>query len=71
MLRAARCAKHQVTLTDVTATMVSLGGARVPTNMDATPLTGLGLEGESEREQIIGILRSGWMAFDGEWKLAR
>ena len=60
-----------VTLTDVTATMVSLGGARVPTYMDAAPLPGLGLEGESERDQIVGILRSGWMAFDGEWKLAR
>ena len=60
-----------VTLTDVTATMVSLGGARVPTYMDAAPLPGLGLDGECEREHVIGILRSGWMIFDGEWKLAR
>ena len=51
--------------------MVSLSGARVPTYMDAAPLPGLGLGGESEREYVIGILRSGWMIFDGEWKLAR
>ena len=60
-----------VTLTDVTATMVGLGGATVPTYMDASPLPGFGLDGASEREYVVGVLRSGWMIFDGEWKLAR
>ena len=60
-----------VTLTDVTATMLSLGGADIPANMDARPLPGLGLAGESRRDHLTGILRSGWMIFDGRWKLAR
>ncbi|NKB66112.1 MAG: sulfatase-like hydrolase/transferase [Candidatus Latescibacteria bacterium] len=60
-----------VSLTDVTATMVGLAGAPVPSYMDATPLPGLGLEGESQRQHLIGILRSGWMIIEGTWKLAR
>jgi arylsulfatase len=60
-----------VTLTDVTATMVGLSGGPVPGYMDGVPLPGLGLAGASAREHVIGILRSGWMIFDGEWKLAR
>ena len=49
-----------VTLTDVTATMLSLGGADIPGYMDARPLPGLGLAGESRRDHLTGILRSGW-----------
>ena len=60
-----------VTLTDVTATMVRLAGSRVPGYMDGAPLPGLGLADESSRRHLTGILRSGWMILDGEWKLAR
>ena len=60
-----------VTLTDVTATILGLAGCDIPTYMDATPLSGLGLTDEGEREHIVGMLRNGWMLFDGTWKLCK
>ncbi len=60
-----------VALTDVTATILSLAGCDIPTYMDATPLSGLGLADEGEREHIVGMLRNGWMLFDGTWKLCK
>ena len=60
-----------VTLSDVTATMVSMAGARLPSYMDSVPLPGLGLAEESHREYLTGVLRQGWMITDGTWKLVR
>ncbi len=60
-----------VTLTDVTATVLNLAGQRIPSYMDARPLTGLGLRDETCREHIFGALKNGWMLFDGTWKLCK
>ena len=46
-------------------------GEQVPGHMDARPLPGLGLPGDTPRDVLVGGLSSGWMAFDGEWKLAK
>ena len=60
-----------VTLTDVTATLLALAGHQVPDYMDARPLPGLGLEGESEHAHLVGFLQGAWMAFDGRYKLSK
>jgi len=60
-----------VTLTDVTATMLALAGCAVPGYMDAQPLPALGLTDDAPREKVFGVLRSGWMLLDGEWKLCK
>lgn len=67
----ARVSSDLVTLTDVTATIVSLAGCLPPSYMDARPLTGIGIHGEEKRDVLFGTLRNGWMAFDGQWKLVR
>ena len=60
-----------VALTDVTATMLAGAGHEVPSYMDARPLPGLGMPGESSHEILVGFLRGGWMAFDGRYKLCK
>ncbi len=60
-----------VELRDITATMLTLGGCEIPANMDAQPIPGLGLDDAPARERIFGLLRGGWMAFDGRWKLCK
>ncbi len=60
-----------VTLTDVTGTLLAASGHGVPTVMDARPLPGLGLDGDTPREVIAGGLQSCWMAFDGSYKLVK
>lgn len=60
-----------VCLTDVTATLLAAAGHAVPAHMDAVPLPGLGLPGESHHEVLVGGLNSGWMAFDGRLKLVK
>ena len=62
---------HLVELRDVTATMLRLAEVDVPAYMDSRPLPGLGLAGSTPRDRIFGMLTEGWMAFDGEWKLAK
>ena len=63
--------RNLVGLTDVTATLLSLAGCDVPGYMDSIPLPGLDLPGEKPRGHIVGMLRNGWMFFDGEWKLCK
>jgi arylsulfatase A-like enzyme len=58
-------------LSDVTATILSVAGCRVPTYVDCVPLPGVGLPGETSRDCIVGSLRQGWMLVRDEWKLAR
>ena len=60
-----------VALTDVTATLLALSGCGVPDYMDSRPLPGLGLEGEAQKETLVGFLQGGWMAFDGRFKLVK
>ena len=69
-LEGATVSDDLVTLTDITATMVSLAGRTIPSYLDARPLTGLGLAGE-RREYVFGALQKGWMLYDGEWKLCK
>ena len=60
-----------VTLTDVTATLLRLGGSDVPAYMDSRPLPGLGIAGATGRDHIIGALGGGWMIQEGPWRLAK
>ena len=60
-----------VTLTDVTASILELAGCQVPGYMDSRPLPALGLPGEAPREKVFGVLRHGWMLYDGEYKLCK
>lgn len=60
-----------VTLTDVTATLVAIGGAERPAFMDARPLPGLGLADDAPREHLIGALANGWAIQRGSWRLAK
>jgi arylsulfatase A-like enzyme len=69
--RAARTVDHLVTLTDVTATLLAWAGLTPPAYMDARPLPGLGLPGSKSRQAVVGMTASGWMIFDGVWKLAK
>jgi arylsulfatase A-like enzyme len=56
-----------VALTDVTATMLALGGVDVPRHMDSRPLTADG----AGHERLIGALAGGWMIQEGPWRLAK
>ena len=38
---------------------------------DAVPLPAAGLKVGAERDRIDGMLSTGWMAYDGEWKLCK
>jgi len=62
---------EMVTLSDVTATMLHFAGLEIPEQMTSRPLPGLGIEGASGRDEIIGALNGGWMIFDGEWRLSK
>lgn len=58
-----------VMLTDVTATLLALAGVERPTYMDSQPLPELGLTDKPPRERIFGMTSSGWMNFDGTYRL--
>ena len=58
-------------LGDVTATILGFGGCDIPRYMDARPLPGLGLAGDTPRAILVGMLSSAWMAYDGTTKLAK
>jgi arylsulfatase len=60
-----------VALTDVTATLLHLGGAELPAYLDSRPLPGLGLPQADPREFIVGLVGDGWMVYDGRWKLCK
>lgn len=68
---AARSNTQLVTLTDVTATLLSLGGAELPSYLDSTPLPDLELADSQTREVLIGATSSGQMIYDGSWKLGK
>lgn len=59
-----------VTLGDVTATLLTLGGVPLPAHLDSRPLPGLGLA-TAPRAMIFGMVSNGWMADDGRWRLAK
>lgn len=56
-----------VELRDITATILSASGSEIPAYFDSNSLYGV-KEG-SGRDRIFGMLRHGWMNFDGRWKL--
>ena len=60
-----------VALSDVTATLLRLGGAELPPYADARPLPGLGFADTTGRERLLGALAGGWMIQEGSWRLAK
>ncbi|AWT59227.1 MAG: Arylsulfatase [Candidatus Moanabacter tarae] len=67
----AKISEELVTLTDTTATILSLAGIKVPSYMDSRPMPGLGQSNEEARKHVFGILKDRWMLFDGRWKLCK
>ncbi len=57
-----------VELTDVTATILSAAGVDLPQHMDSRPLP---TDASEIRGHIVGVVRGGWMNFDGRHKLAK
>ncbi len=60
-----------VSIEDITATILSLGGCDIPGYFDSRLLPGLGIDGDSVREEVYGFLAGGCMIYDGRWKLAK
>lgn len=60
-----------VELRDITATILKLAGCDVPDYMDAQTLPGFRMSDAVPRSHVFGMLSDVWMAFDGEWKLAK
>ncbi|MCC6629964.1 MAG: sulfatase-like hydrolase/transferase [Chloroflexi bacterium] len=60
-----------VALTDVTATLLTLGGVDLPPHLHARPLPGVGIPGATGRDHLIGALGNGWMIQAGRWRLAK
>lgn len=60
-----------VGLSDITATMLALGGCDLPPFLDSRPLPRLGIGASDPSEILFGMLADGWMAYDGRWKLAK
>ncbi len=60
-----------VSLTDVTSTILAIAGCAAAGCRDSLPLPALGLPGGGQHSQIMGVLDSGLMILDGEWKLAK
>jgi arylsulfatase len=60
-----------ISIEDITATLLHLGGCEIPGYMDSQPLPDLGIEGSRARDVIFGFVASGSMCYDGTWKLAR
>lgn len=60
-----------ISIEDITATLLHLGGGELPSYMDSQPLPDLGIEGSHARDVIFGFVASGSMCYDGIWKLAR
>lgn len=63
--------RELVCLSDVTATLLQAAECSPPGYMDSAALPGLGLAEAQPRETVVGILRNGWMALDGTWKLCK
>ena len=62
---------EMVALSDVTATMLKLAGCEVPSHMDSRPLPALGIPDATGRDCIVGMIKAGWMIYDGRWRLSK
>lgn len=60
-----------VNLGDVTTAILHFAGCDRPDYMDIVSLPELDMTGRSPRDHIIGMTQSGWMIYDGEWRLSR
>jgi arylsulfatase len=60
-----------VELADITATILRHAGCELPAHLDAMPLPATGLDVAAQRERIYGMLSTGTMVYDGEWKLCK
>jgi arylsulfatase A-like enzyme len=60
-----------VYLYDITATILTLAGAEIPSYYDSKPLPDIPGIKSSNREILFGLQPHGWMAYDGTWKLAK
>ena len=70
-LHESRVHSGPISIEDITATLLHLGGCEVPSYMDSQLLPDLGIEGSQARDVIYGFVTSGSMCYDGTWKLAR
>ena len=61
----------QRTANHLQVTILKLAGCDVPNYMDAQTLPGIRMSDAVPRSHVFGMLSDGWMAFDGEWKLAK
>lgn len=59
---------EKVELRDITATILAYAGIEIPAHMDARPLPGLDHE-TAERDVLFGSLGTGWMLYDGRYKV--
>ena len=59
-----------VALLDVTASLLHAGGAPLPGYLDSRPLPGLGAA-RTAHDYLFGATSSGWMIYDGRWKLCK
>ncbi len=71
-----RVCDELVTLTDVTATLLTYAGAELPPELDSIPLPGLPYSGVNRpttppRSFILGALSDACMYLSGEWKYAK
>jgi arylsulfatase A-like enzyme len=60
-----------VSIEDITATLLQLGGCPLPDYLDSIPLPLPSSPLQSPRQSIFGFLANGCMHFDGEWKLVK
>jgi arylsulfatase A-like enzyme len=67
----ARTYNGLVELTDVTATLLHLAGCDLPPYLDAKPLPDLDVSGQAHKDYLLGMTSSGWMIYEGMWKLSK
>ena len=60
-----------VALGDIMPTIVGLAGCEIPPTLDFRLLPGLMQTDETARPELIGLLASGWMVYNGRWKLCK
>ena len=53
------------------STILTLAACPLPDKLDSIPLPELGQPVAQPRQQVVGMVSSGWMIYDGRWKLCK